>query len=440
MGHRILVAQSGALQSYLSAVRGSIFLRHNAIVFVGSVLVGVGNYIYYPILGRLLAPAAFGEVQALTALFMQLTIFLVVLGQVTVNIVANYTDEGKKQTVLFELERLALIISIVLFVILGALSWKLKAFFQFESTLPFILLLLAVVVSVPVAFRSAFLRAHKRFASASIAQLIGAFGKIALSVGLVLLGLESAGAMGGIVLAQLLMLGYAAYMARRLGWFRPSRSAYGSRPKLALLLPELKYALLVLVGSVAITLISTIDVFVVKHYFDPHTAGEYAGISTVAKIIFFLTASVTQVLLPSVRIAQSKRQNRSYLLKSLVLLLVIGGGATAIIMIFARIVVSVLMGANYLMYVSLLPQLSIVMFLLSIINLLIAYYLALRNYQVGIVMALGTCLVSALMIARHDSLLTIVNNLLYSSIGILLLFLAWRILHLTLIRRTASHA
>jgi len=86
-------------RSVLTAVRSSSFVRHNAIFFFGSVAVGVLNYVYYPILGRMLSVEAYGEVQALVSLFLQMLVFLVVMSQVTINVVANYTDEDKKRRV-----------------------------------------------------------------------------------------------------------------------------------------------------------------------------------------------------------------------------------------------------------------------------------------------------------------------------------------------------
>lgn len=406
----------------------SAFLRHNAVLFIGSILVGVGNYVYYPVLARLLEPSPFGEVQALAALFTQLSLFLIVLGQVTVNIVANYEDEEKKQKVLFELEKFAFMLCIAISITLAAFSWHLKSFFQFESVAPFIFLLLAIIVSVPLAFRTAYLRAHKRFTSVSIAQVIGAFAKVVFSAVLVMAGFKSAGAMGGIVVAQMLAFGYAAYKAKQLGFFKPKGSSYKSRPDVKIMLPELKYACLVLVGSLAVTFLTSIDVFVVKHYFDPHTAGEYAAISTVAKIIFFLTGSISQVMLPSVKINQPERENFMYLLKSLGLLTAIGGVAVIIFTAASGPMVHILMGSKYLTYAHFLPQLSLAMFLLSVVGLLISYYLALRKYQLAAIVSLGIGTAWWLMVTHHASLQDVVTSLMYGSLCILGYFGLWRLI------------
>jgi len=390
------------------------------------------------VMGRLMEPSGFGEVQALTALFTQLSLFLIVLGQVTVNIVANYEDEDKKQKVLFELEKLAFMLSFAIALVLCAFSWQLRAFFNFESVWPFIILLGALVISVPLAFRNAFLRAHKRFDSFSISQLIGSFTKVLLSAALVVIGFKSGGAMAGILLAQVLAFFYAAAVARRLGFFRPSSSSYRTKLDMAIIRPEIKYAGLVLLGSLAIALLSSIDIFVVKHYFDPHTAGEYAGISTVAKIIFFLTGSISQVLLPSVKLNQPATQNRGYLWKSLTLLCIIGGVAVIIFTVMAEKVVHILMGSAYATYVGYLPELSLAMFLLSIAGLFISYYLALRAYGLSVIVILGIAVTGWLMLVRHAQLGDIVSNLVYGSVALLFLIGIWRLMNILKVRRPTS--
>jgi len=142
----------------IKQIRASAFLRHNAILFFGSIAVGILNYAYYPILGRLLDVEAYGEVQALVSLFLQLNIFLTVLGQVTVNVVANYSDPREKERVVFELEKLGLFLAMGGLVVVALFGWKLKTFFNFESAWPFVIVMCATIASVPLAFRSAFLR------------------------------------------------------------------------------------------------------------------------------------------------------------------------------------------------------------------------------------------------------------------------------------------
>lgn len=428
----IICYRKGMLQPMLQKIKDSSFLRHNAILLAGSVLVGILNYAYYPILGRMLDVEAYGEVQALVSLFLQLTIFLTVLGQVTVNVVANYDDEQERQKVTFELEKVALFMSLAMFVLVAAFGWKLKAFFNFESVWPFMVVMVALVAAVPLNFRIAFLRGHKKFSETSIANLIGAAGKIALSALLVWAGWNTVGAIFGVVLAQVIAFGYAIYAARKAGFFVPPEGKRFSIPDFTLLKPELKYGILVLVGSLTVTVLSSVDIFIVKHYFDAETAGQYAGVSTVARMIYFLTASVAQVLLPSVKINQTPKQNRQFLIKSLALVCVLGGGALAVFTVFADQIITMLMGNEYTRYAHLLGTLSLCMFIISILNLLISYYIALRRYQIGAIVVLGAVIAGLLLMSHHGTLESVVNSLLYGSTGMLGMLVLWFVTRKTL--------
>lgn len=406
--------------STISRLKQSSFIRHNAIFFVGSVAVGALNYLYYPILGRLLPPATFGEVQALVSFFLQLSIFLTVLGLVTVNIAANYENEAKRNRVIFELERIAFVASLGLLGLSVVFSRQLGAFFQFDDSFPFVILMLAIVVSVPFTFRSAFVRGRHGFVVASIANLLASSTKIILSVVLVTIGLSTAGAIWGVAFAQFLAFLYVAYWAKRMGLLRVP-GEHWRWPDVSLLKPELKYAGLVLVTSLIITLQFSIDILVVKHFFDAKTAGLYAGIATVARVIFFVTGSISQVLMSSVKLRNSEAKNRELLTKSFYLLFLVSVPVLMIFVLAPEFIIRILMGDQYLEYASLLPMLSVAIFVVSIVNLVVSYYMALRRYAVALIVTAGAFITYALMITNHATLRGVILSLLLGSLSMMLL-------------------
>lgn len=397
-------------------LKQSSFLKHNAIFFFGSVAVGVLNYAYYPILGRLMEPAAFGELQVLVSLFLQFTIFLNVLGMITVTITANYSDKQTAHRVIFELEKLAAYLAVGILLLSIVAGEFLRQTLHFESMLPFVALAMAILVSIPLTFRSAYARGQKRFGIASMSQLIGAGVKIVFSVGLVVLGLGVTGAIGGIVIAQFIAFLYAARYAARIGFSRPEDTNYKTKPDIKVVLPELKYAGIVFVGLLSVTLLMSIDVIVVKYYFDAHTAGLYAGIATVARIIFFLVTPIAQVLMPLVKLGQSSKQNRQLLLKSLALTFAVGGPVTLLCAAFPHLLIQVLMGQAYDTYAELLPLLSTTIFIISVINLITMYYLTLRRKVVSFIGIIGIAATLGFMLTWHANLFEIVNSMFWGSV------------------------
>lgn len=401
---------------YIQKIKDSSFLKHNAIFFFGSIAVGALNYAYYPIVGRLMDPSTFGELQVVVSLFLQFTIFLNVLGMITVNIVANYKDTDKAHRMIFEIEKLAVHMAVGLLIVSILTGEFLRQQLKFDSMLPFVALSLALLVSIPLTFRSAYARARQRFGIASMSQLIGAGVKIIFSALLVILGLGVTGAVGGIILAQLAAFLYAARYATRVGFTRPVDTNYGTLPDIKTVLPEIKYTAVVFIGLLTITLMMSMDVILVKYFFDAHTAGLYAGIATVARIIFFVAAPIAQVLMPLVKTTQTDKQNNLLLLKSVGLTTGVAGMALLVCMVAPELIVRLLMGVEYVEYASILPTLALVVFIISIVNLVVMYYLSLRRTMVMYIGIIGIVVLLGLVMMWHDTLHAVVNSMLLGSL------------------------
>ncbi|PID31948.1 hypothetical protein CR970_03005 [Candidatus Saccharibacteria bacterium] len=416
------------MEKVVKQIRSSEFLRHNAVFFAGAMVVGAANYLYYPIMGRLLHdPIAYGDVQVLTVLYNQLTLPTLVLSQVAINVVTNADSAAVRSRMLFMLEKFGMLVSLVLIGILGLLTWQLKDFLQLASIPAYLVLLAAVAIGTPMAFRNAYLRARKAFRRNATSLNIGAVTKLLGAALLVIAGAGSAGAVGGLVVGQALALIYAMRWASRLGLTQPANYWRTLSLPWRKLLPELRFSLLALSCLLGVSLLSTLDVLVVKHYFDPQIAGEYAGVSTVAKIIFFATGSIAQVMLPSIKLANSQRANASILAKSAVLLTAVGGSATLVLVLFSDLTVRLLMGSAYLPFAHLLPALGIAMFVVSLVNVLALYYMALRSYIVGGIMLVSAVGTAMLMAWRHDSLEHIIYNLMLGASLTLIVLIVWTV-------------
>lgn len=423
-------------ESITQYIRHSAFLKHNLIFLAGSVGVGALNYAYYPLLSRMMSPAAFGEVQVLVSAFLQLTIFLNVVSMVTVHVVANYRDMAHANRVVFELERWATWTACGILVAITLASPLLREQLRFDSALPFIALGLALVISVPLALRSGFARGKHKFAEASWGAIIGSAAKIILSATLVALGLSTIGAMLGIVLAQLVALAYIAYKVLKMGFKRPANTSYLSRPRPKLIASELAYSSAVFVGSLSITLLMSIDVIAAKYFFDAHTAGLYAGVATVARIIFFLTVPISQVLLASISLQKKPAENRATLYKSLLLTLSLGGIMAIVCTLAPKTTLTVLMGTSYSEQAGSLPILALAILFTSVANLAMTYFLSLRRQGVVFIGIMGFVVTVMLLLMHHDSGQAIADSMFWGSVLTLFLFSLYTI---STIKREVKH-
>jgi O-antigen/teichoic acid export membrane protein len=405
----------------LDHLRKNDFVRHNVIYFAGSMVVAIVNYLYYPIVGRLVSTSNFGEVQAIVSLFLQMVLLLGVVTDVTVNIVANSTDQKATNDLVYELERLVSIVMVV-FVMIGlAFINQIKHFLHFTDTLPLIILGILLVLSALASQRSAYLRGKNAFGRVSISSFITASVKLVGSLILVLIGFGTSGAVGGLVLAQLASLVYLVSATKKAG-LKPSKTDSWLRlPNMQLIKPYLPFALLVFIVSIVTTVFFSIDVVLSKHFFSAQVAGEYAGIATIGRIIYFLTGSVATVLLSAVHLHSTPKQNRALFLRSLLLTSVLGGIALVAFAIAPRFFIHLLIGKRYLPLAYLLPRLSITLFTISIVNLIFSYDVALRRWSIAIISVIGTIATTVLVSMYHNSPVALVNALLAGAVILLVI-------------------
>lgn len=394
------------------------FWRNNAIFLVGSLFVSFLNYLYYPILSRTIDISSFGEVLTLLSIFNLIGMLLVAFQIVIVNISANNIKTGTQ--IAQQFEYLALIFMIAVFILMTAASTQLQQFFSLDSSIPFVILGLIMVLTVPIAFRSSFIEGKQNFVAVSISNIIAALGKIFFSILLIVVGFQTLGAIAGILIAQFLAFLYITFIAKRMG-FTSTRHKKLSMPDFTLIKPELRYLFSVMIVFFIVTFFYTADVLIVKRYFDSEVAGQYAGISAIAKILFFATASFSAVLLASIGQYYTLDHNRRTTLRSFLLVIFVGGPTLLLFTLFPEAIINLMLGGRYVELAYLLPPLSFVIFLVSIINLCFYYFLAMREYIIVPTAVIGGVITFFLTAARHSNLEAIIQNFMVGSIIILLL-------------------
>ena len=352
------------------------FIRHNLIFFIGSIIVAVLNYLYHPIMSRMLSIEDFGEVQVLFSILSLVGVPLGIFNIIALNL---YTNKNSYQSpVVQQFSLLTAYVAGITTVLLLAAAPFIASTLQLSSSVEILLVACAVAVSAITIFGRSYLQATHRFAITSIANAIGAGGKLLVAMLLVYIGFGVTGAIGGFFIASALSFLYVRHYAKEYIAF-PTLRKLSLTPELK---KEIGFGFIVLCGTGLITFLTMADVIFAKYLFSPEDAGLYSGISVVGRVVLFLTASITGVLLTHVRMSATTAENHTYLKKGLLLTALIGGPALLIFILAPKLVVGTLVGASYTNQSSLLPLLSTYIFLVSLINVSINYSIALRQKYV----------------------------------------------------------
>ncbi len=412
------------MKKSIQAILKDSFIQNNIIFFFGSFGVAVLNYLYYPILGRIMSIEDFGEVQVVLSILVQVSILFTVFSYLKINLITNHPDKKERERLTASLEKFALLLSLVIFFLILIFSGLLKKYLQFQSLYPFVGLAFLLPLGVPLTFRTAYLLGRKKFFKASVAGAISAVGKTVFAVIFIYLGFRTFGAIAALLLSQILAIAYLSYQRHGTFSLIPLSAlrakVRGSKP----LNEEIKKGFFIFVILISIAFLFTSDIIFVRLFFSPAQSGLYSGIATIARIIFFVTASISGVLLPSVKI-NAKEKNRKLLKKSFLLICLLGGSSMLAFMFFPGFFIKLLIGSKFLVLKNLLPWLSLSLFLTAILNLLLVYYIAHQKYIVSLFALVGTATVILLSFLHHNSLLAIIFNFIISTVLVMILIFIW---------------
>jgi O-antigen/teichoic acid export membrane protein len=404
----------------INKLKEDAFLKHYVIYFIGSMIVAVLNYAFYPILGRLLSPSEFGDIQVLISLITQAGILFGAFSLISVNITANTENPHERNAILSELRKICVYIVLAIILVLLVFIFKLKSFLNLSTIYPIFGLVIILLLSSTATFRSAFLSGSKRFKELSINGIISSAGRIIFAIILIFSGLGPTGVILGIVLSQIAML-YFLHLRTSSSLHLNTKANLHSLEK-GSIKKELVYGILVLFSTGLVTFIYTSDVLIIKNLFNAHDAGVYSGISAIGKIIFFLLSPITAVLMASVKRKNTVQENSAVLLKSLAISLILGVSVLLAFYLFSGIVVQLLLGPNYMALAYVLPKVGLVMFLSSIVNVFVYYFLALRRFFLIGISCVGILTLGILLWFYHNSINAVLNSLVVSLLVIIFLF------------------
>lgn len=383
------------------------FLRHNVIFFIGSMAVAVLNYAYHPIISRLLSVDEFGEVQAYFSLIAQLGIITSVFGRIILNIKTNTTeDESSEETVnqLYTLSTL-ITVSIILVLLIGAPY--IGVLFNLPGYIGLILTALILLISIPQTFAKFHLQAEKRFTQVSITELLVSIGKIVFAIIFILVGTKVAGALAGLLASVIVGLVYVYPYTKQVIHHKHLVRLHLS----PVIWKELHYGTLILFATGFATFLFTADILVVRYFFDSETAGLYAGIATVARIIVFATASVAGVTIAHIKMKNTHVENHAIMRKAIILVSGMAGALLLIFFLLPSFIMQILMGERFLPIANLLPLLSVLMVIVALTNLFIMYFLALRRFILIPVTLFGSCFIAIMIFMWHNQVQDIISVL-----------------------------
>ncbi len=388
--------------------KDSIF-EGSFLLISGSVVLYACSYLYHFYTGRVLGPEDYGIIGALFSL---LYIILVPFNAIQMGVtkfVAEFkakNEYGKVKSLVKKAYKKLFIYGLVITLIFIFLSRFISDFLNIESNIPVMLLGLIIIPSLLLPVSRGVLQGSQLFRKLGINMSFEGLGRISFAVLLVTLGFGVNGAIFALVLA--FTFAFIVILIQLRKFLRYKEKKIDSKKIYS-------YSWPVLFTTMAFFIIFSIDVILVKHFFDPIRAGFYTALSNLGKIVFFLNFPIIQVMFPIASEGRTLKMNKkelsNILYKSFFMIFIIGLSVILFYFIFPEFMISMLYGSEYLEISGLLGYIAVFIFLFSLSYLLAFYNLSLNRTKFVKWLLLSVVLEGILIVLYHASLLNVILSL-----------------------------
>ena len=344
--------------------------------YLMSMLTSFLNFLYYPVLSRILPIDLYGEVQFIVTILFQVSVLFLALNIITVLVSIRYSKSPPV------LAKKIIALSSALNISTAALTLVLvivSSFFHqelgFNSPLAFIVMGIAILSTVPFTLTIGLLQGKNLYIRAATLNVIGSGLKLIFSVLFVLTGMGAVGAILGIAVGQFIAVIIFILNKKNSLSFSDTfsfTSNWGHRLKPDWLL------ILSCVWIIAVNILMSLDTILAKSTLNPEQAGEYAGIATLSKIAIFAVSPLMWLVIPSAAEFREKGKTVKILL---LVALAFCASLVSLYLLFGDSVLLIVVGDQYLVMSNLLVLATIGSSLLSISAMMGVILIARQLYR-----------------------------------------------------------
>ncbi len=398
------------MKEHLKKAISHPLISGSAVIVIGSTVGNVFNYLFNLSMGRLLSIAEYGVLVALISLFNVFLVFSNSILTVFSKFSAAYAGKEKEELIgelfkkgIYYVGIVSGIISLLIIVSAGFIG----RFLHISNVLLIVLIAVSLFLNALYSVEAGILQGVLRLVVYTVTYIVGAFSKFFISILLVFMGFHVLGAIMGILLSAVVFI---------LATFIPlTRYLYKkvNEPSLHLHKQLILFAVPVLLCNIGIILATSVDILLVKHFFNDTASGQYGALSLMGRTIFFVVQPIAFVFFPI--LVQKKEKGES--LKETLMLSSAIVGIPCVLAIFlyfhnpALILRIFFPALGYRMLAPYLGPFSIFIFLYALSYFGINFFLSIGKTRVFILSLLASFFEILLISLFHHDFFQIINVL-----------------------------
>lgn len=308
MSHPVIEQLSGQASTPRSRV-----LSGSAVLLTGLGLVTLINLAYNIAVARFLGPIAFGHTTAVYTLLILISAVTLSFQILTAKIVAQHESPEAQSLAYKGFHRQGWAASIVVSLLLLLFRETVTSYLNLQDSVLIILLALGTTFYVPLGARRGYIQGVCQFRQLALNLILEGLVRLCGSLLLIRMGLGVRGVIAANAAAVM-----TAYLFAQPKLHKP----IGLIAELPVAFREGLQAAVFFAGQV---IINNCDIVVVKHFFPPESAGVYAAVALVGRVVFAFSWAIVSSMFPiAAETGSRKQEDRGLLGTSLLLVLGIG--------------------------------------------------------------------------------------------------------------------
>lgn len=386
------------------------FLNHplisgTIILVLGSLLANFVNFLFNFYMLRNLSPVDYGTLASIMAL-----ITLPLVGANAVQPLIVYfagtffakNELDKIRGLYMKISRFYIFIAIVIFFLFLIFTPQISHFFRINDLYILLITYIIIFFTILIVVNNAFLQAKMAFKFIIFVGFISALIKMASGIIFVTSGFAALGAIIAVLLATVI-----PYLIT----FIPIKFIFSKKIKI----PKIETKSLYTYGIPSVltflglnSLISS-DIILAKHFFDPKSAGIYAGLSLIGKIIFYVSSPITNVMFPIVVQKHSRNENfTNTFLLSLLLVILPSIPLLIVYAFFPQLVITIFFKKEYLSISPLVLIFGLFLTIFAPLSLISNFYLSIKKTKIFIPIIIGAMIQIVLISIYHESFIQLI--------------------------------
>jgi O-antigen/teichoic acid export membrane protein len=388
-------------------------IRYSGIIFIGSNIANVINFIFYLAMARLLNPSQFGDLIVIFSVLIIVSIPAEIITKTVTRFIAE--NRSTKRYYLFSIYKKITVYSlaggILLSIFILLFSGYISSFLKIIDLKSVVIIIAVFPLFLASSVISGFLQGKHYFTQLSFMTVISAVVKLVGGITLVLAGFFVSGAVFAYVIGSGISFLYGFLLINK--QLKDNTAKESLLEKRIDLSKVVVYGRSIFLSSIILAIYGQIDIILVKHYLDPVSAGQYASLITIGRLILYGAGPVLMVMFPLIS-AENKGSDKnpriilktaikSILVLSVFFLLAFG--------LFPEILIKSLVGKQYLaIKYYLLPMGFIVMFY-TISQAFTNYFLATHRNKFIYPLLFSLAIIFGGIIINHRDIYSMLKSL-----------------------------